>query len=183
VLFIAASSGACWIALAADAPGPPPASLPSEIVRVGHLACGGASFTLQGHYLDVPDHEFQTVAQRLTLERPKESTALVTLPHEGRPLRQPFLENVPVLDASITGWTCLGASTGKSYLYVVYTCAESPLRPDCVGPKREWDRLFDTKGRALNAGYPKSGSRTSALMKRLGLGRYAEGVQLQDIDD
>lgn len=98
-------------------------------------------------------------------------------------MRQPFLKSVPVLDASITGWTCLSASTGNSFLYVVYTCTESQLRPDCVGTSREWDRLFDTKGRALNVGYPKSGNRTSVLMKRLGLGRYADGVQLQDIED
>jgi hypothetical protein len=89
-----------------------------------------------------------------------------------------------VLDASVTGWACLAGTAGKAYVYVVYTCAESRLRPECEGERREWARLFDIRGNPLNAGFSHDGPHTPELMKRLGLGRYVhDGVQLKDIDN
>ncbi|GGA38387.1 hypothetical protein [Dyella nitratireducens] len=163
--------------------GPQPAA-PKRSTGIGHLACGGSSLTAETVYLDVPDQEMQRPSQRITLRRPGSNVSIV-LPHDGRLFRQPFLKNTPVLDAVVSGWTCLTAADGKAYIYVSYTCMESDLRPDCAGTSREWMRLFDPQGKELNAGFPRdAGPRTSALMKRLGLGRYEdEGVSLQGIDD
>ena len=150
--------------------------------RVGHLHCGGASLTASTVYLDVDDQDRQTFSQRITLMR-AENHAPSSLPRDGRPIRQPFLKNTPVLDAAVTGWACLQAADGKAYIYVLYTCVESVLRPDCEGDRREWARLFDAQGKALNADFPHEGPRTPELMKKLGLGHYVDGgVPLQDID-
>ena len=156
---------------------------PAGKARLGHLSCGGATLTAKTVYLDVDDQDRQTLSQTITLTRPERSGPIV-LPGDGRPLRQPFLKNVPVLDAAVTGWACLTAADGKAYVYVIYTCAESPSRPDCEGDRREWVRLFDAQGKALNAGFSHEGSRTPELMKQLGLERYLhDGVQLKDVDD
>ena len=150
---------------------------------IGHLSCGGASLTAETVYLDVPDQDFQPLSQRITLQRPGTNGSVV-LHHDGRPLRQPFLKDTPVLDAAASGWACLAAADGKAYIYVSYVCTESDLRPDCEGTSREWGRLFDPEGKELTAGLPHGGPRMSALMKRLGLGRYEkEPIQLQGIDD
>lgn len=150
--------------------------------HVGHLRCGGASLTASTVYLDVDDQDRQTFSQRITLMR-AENHAPSSLPSDGQPIRQPFLKNTPVLDAAVTGWACLQAADGKAYIYVLYTCVESVLRPDCEGDRREWARLFDAQGKALNAGFPHEGPRTPELMKKLGLGHYVDsGVPLQDID-
>ena len=151
--------------------------------RVGHLHCGDASMIATTIYLDVYGQDRQTLSQRIALTSAGRRVPVI-LRGDGRPLRQPFLEKTPVLDASVTGWACLPATGGKSYVYVVYTCTESPLRPGCEGDRREWVRLFNTQGKPLNAGFPRDGPRTPALMKKLGLGRYVnDGVQLEDIDN
>jgi hypothetical protein len=156
---------------------------PKRTTAIGHLSCGGANLTAETVYLDVPDQDFQPLSQRITLQRPGTNGSMV-LHHDGRPLRQPFLKDTPVLDAAASGWACLTAADGKAYIYVSYVCTESDLRPDCEGTSREWGRLFDPEGKELTAGLPHGGPRMSALMKRLGLGRYEkEPIQLQGIDD
>jgi hypothetical protein len=148
----------------------------------GHLKCGEAQLTAQTQYLDVPSRDRQVLTQTLELTNPGKGTT--KLAHDGRVFRQPFLKDTPVLDASATGWACLEGTGGKRYVYVLYTCTESPARPRCAGTKREWPRLFDTEGAPLNARYPHSGSRTPALMKKLGLGHYlSEGVSLEDVTE
>lgn len=156
---------------------------PSTQTHMGHLQCGDTRLTAATQYLDVPDHDRQVLTQTLALTIPGNGTT-TTLTHDGHVFRQPFLKNMPVLDAAATGWACLQASDGKLYLYVVYTCVESNARPECVGTLREWVRIFDTAGHPLTANYPRGGPRTSALMKKLGLGRYLnEGVSLSGIDE
>lgn len=151
--------------------------------RVGHLHCGDASLIATTVYLDVDGQDRQTLSQRIALTSASRRVP-VMLRGDGRPLRQPFLENTPVLNASVTGWACLPVTRGRAYVYVVYTCTESPLRPGCESDRREWVRLFNTQGKPLNARFPNDGPRTSALMKKLGLGRYVnDGVQLKDIDN
>lgn len=154
-----------------------------QITAIGHLSCGGATLTVDTMYLDVPDQDFQPLSQRIVLRRQGTKRPIV-LRHDGRPLRQSFLKNPQVLDAAVSGWTCLTAAGGKAYVYLSYVCTESDSRPDCVGTSREWARLFDSQGKELTAGLPHDGPRMSALMKRLGLGRYeTEPIQLQSIDD
>ncbi|MBF3411147.1 hypothetical protein ACGY7B_26260 [Burkholderia pseudomallei] len=151
--------------------------------RVGHLHCGDASLIATTAYLDVDGQGRQTLSQSIALMSAGRRMPVI-LRGDGRTLRQPFLKNARVLDAAVTGWACFSAAGGKPYVYVVYTCTESPLRPDCEGDRREWVRLFDTQGKPLNAGFPYDSPRTSALMKKLGLGRYVnDGVQLEDIDN
>jgi hypothetical protein len=155
---------------------------PPGTTLTGHLKCGEAQLTAQTQYLDVPDHDRQVLIQTLELTGPdKGATKLV---HDGRMFRQSFLKDTPVLDASATGWACLESTNGQRYVYVLYTCTEGLARPRCAGTKREWPRLFDTSGALLNAHYPRSGSRTPALMKKLGLARYlSEGVSLEDVTE
>lgn len=173
---------AAILAAACVCASPQPAT-PKQTTAMGHLSCGGANLTAETVYLDVPDQDFQPLSQRITLERPGSNGSLV-LHHDGRPLRQPFLKNTQVLDAAVSGWTCLTAADGKAYIYVSYVCTESDLRPDCEGTSREWGRLFDPQGKELTTGFSRDGPRTSALMKRLGLGRYEkEPIQLLGIDD
>ena len=158
---------------------PAPASAPRE----GRLACGDATLTASTRLTEVADHDRQVLAQGITLVAPGHPDP-VTLKLDARRLRQPFLQGVDVLDASATGWACVKSASGKAYVYVMMTCTESPKRPACAGDTREWVRLYDTRGRALNAGYPHGGSRTPALLKRLGLGGVlADGVSLADLAD
>ncbi|MDF0605305.1 hypothetical protein HZU77_006530 [Neisseriaceae bacterium TC5R-5] len=147
-----------------------------------HLSCGQASLLAKTSYLNVVDQDRQVLSQKITLTRADRHRMRV-LPQEGKRLRQPFLKNVAVLDAMATGWACLQATDGQAYVYVFYACVDSPLRPECAAPSREWVRLFNTDGKLLNAGFPHEGPRTPALMKKLGLGHYLEdGVQLSAID-
>jgi hypothetical protein len=150
-------------------------------LHVGHLDCGGASLTASTVFREVPDQDRQVVAQTMTVTAPGAKTAS-PLKIEARPFRQPFLRDTPVLDASATGWACVTSTSQRSYVYVVMTCTESPLRPACAGPKREWVRVYDLRGRALNAGFPHdAGPREEALMKRLGLDHVEDsGVSLSD---
>lgn len=169
------------LALAATAPAMAQPNAPSSpAMLTGHLECGEAQLTAQTQYLEVPGHDRQVLTQTLELTRPGKGTT--KLAHDGREFRQPFLKDTPVLDASATGWACLDGGKGRRYVYVLYSCAESPARPQCAGTRREWVRFFDTAGAPLNAHYPHGGSRTPALMKKLGLGHYlSEGVSLEDV--
>ncbi|WP_333676210.1 hypothetical protein [Dyella sp.] len=161
----------------------PQRAAPKQMTATGHLSCGGAQLMAETVYLDVPDQDLQPLSQRITLQRQGANDS-VALHHDGRPLRQPFLKDTPVLDAAVSSWTCLTAADGKAYIYLFYVCTESDLRPDCVGTSREWGRVFDLQGKELSAGFPHDGPRTSALMKRLGLGRYEDRpMPLQSIDD
>lgn len=176
----------CLLVLKATAE-PHPLANPSPIAapeKIGALNCGSARFEARTQTLDLPDHDRQVVAQSLG-RLGTDSTPPHRLPHEGRPLKQPFLKQTPVLDAWVSGWACLTSADGRhQYLYLLYTCAESPRRPGCVGTEREWPRLLDLSGRPLNAGFAHAGPRTSRLMRKLGLGRYLqEGVSLKDITD
>lgn len=170
----------CGLLLAGMTSMTPAFAVPQGQTRTGALLCGPAQLTAHTQYLDVSGHDRQVLSQALSLSLPP--AAPRTLAHDGRPLRQPFLPQQPVLDAAATGWACLASRDGRHYVYVAYTCTESPVRPGCAGTRREWARLFDTQGKPLNAGHPRSGPRTPALMRRLGLGRHLEdGVALQDI--
>lgn len=172
------------LALAAEAPAiaQEGGKASSATSRTGHLKCGDARLTASTHYLDLPDHDRQVLTQTLELTGPDGRTK--KLDHDGRAIRQPFLKETQVLDASVTGWACLEGSGGNHFVYVLYTCAESPVRPHCTGAMREWVRLFDTAGTPLNARYPRSGSPTPLLMKKLGLARYLEGgVRLVDVTE
>lgn len=156
---------------------------PSVQTRTGRLQCGDTQIVAETQYLDVPGHDRQVLAQTLSLSLPGQASS-IRLAHDGRVFRQPFLKHTAVLDAAVTGWACLAANDDKPYLYLSYTCTESPARPRCVGTLREWARLFDTTGKPLNARAPRSGPRTPTLMKKLGLARYlSEGVSLSDIDE
>lgn len=150
--------------------------------QIGHLSCAGATLTATTVWLDVEDHDRQPLRQSIVLADPNgHDTASLT--SDGRFLRQPFVHHRAVLDAAVTGWACLATKGGKAYVYLLYTCTESPSRPACAGDQREWARLFDAHGKPLNAGYPHTGPRTPTLMKRLGLGHYlSDGVALQDMD-
>ena len=159
------------------------AGAPAPQTHTGHLQCGPAQLSAETTYLDLPDQARQVLAQSLSLTNPATGSPR-RLVHDARPLQQAFLKQTPVLDAAVTGWACLENSAGKAYIYLAYTCIESPARQQCVGNLREWVRLFDSKGTPLNAHAPRSGQRTPALMKKLGLRRFlSEGVSLQDIDE
>jgi len=168
--------------LSATAQAQPPASPGPE--QTGFLSCGPARFEARTQYLDLPDHDRQVVAQKLG-RLGADRTLPYRLPHEGRPLKQPFLKSMPVLDAWVSGWACLVSADGQHhYLYLLYACTESPHRPACTGTEREWPRLLNLSGRPLNAGFGRTGPRTPRLMQKLGLGRYLqEGVHLKDITD
>lgn len=150
--------------------------------QIGHLGCGGARFTARTTWLNVPGHDRQPVQQ--TVQRDAAgSTPSRELRLDARPLRQPFVPDGIVLDAAVTGWACITATTGKAYLYLLYTCTQSTARPACAGDRREYVRLFDTTGKALNVGFPHAGPRTPALLHQLGLDGYlTDGVSLQDLD-
>jgi len=150
-------------------------------LRLGRLDCGGASLIARTVFREVPDHDRQVVSQTVTVAAPGAKTAS-PLKLDARRLRQPFLPDTPVLDAAATGWACVTSASHQSYVYVVMTCTESPLRPNCAGPTREWVRLYDLRGRALNAGFPRdAGPRWEALMKRLGLDHVEDaGIALSD---
>lgn len=176
----------CLLGLSATAEPHPPVD-PSSIAgqeRTGALNCGSARFEATTRFLDVPDQSRQVSSQTLQ-SLGQGLTAPHRLPHEGRPLKQPFLKQTPVLDAWVSGWACLASADGQHlYLYLLYTCTESPSRPACAGTEREWPRLLDLSGRPLNAGFAHAGPRTGRLMLKLGLGRYLqEGVSLKDITD
>ena len=161
----------------------PALSTSAPQVREGHLQCGGASLTARTQTLDVADHDRQVLSQSIVVQPPGQS-APAALAQDGRPFRQPFLRGTEVLDASATGWACVTAKDRQPYVYVMVSCTESPLRPACEGDSREWVRLYDIRGRSLNAGFPHGGARTPALMKRLGLDNYlTNGVSLNGIDE
>ena len=148
---------------------------PSE----GHLACGGATLTARTQFREVADHDRQVVSQTITVV-PAGAKIASPLKLDAHPLRQPFLRDTMVLDAAVTGWACVTSTDGRPYVYMVMTCAESPRRPACVGTLREWTRLYDTSGRALDAGLPHDGPRKSKLLKRLKLEHLDDGVSMSD---
>ena len=172
----------CVILVAVGAHAEPQSAAPKHVTVIGHLSCGGVTLKAETVYLDVPDRDFQPLSQRITQQRASQSPTV--LHHDGRPLHQPFLQGTAVLDAAVSGWACLKSTDGKAYIYVLYICTESDLRPQCAGTSREWGRLFDPQGKELTAGFLHDGPRESALMKRLGLGRYEdEPMPMRSIDD
>jgi hypothetical protein len=167
--------------LCASAGTPSARASESGELRSGRLDCGGASLIARTVFREVPDHDRQVVSQTVTLIAPGAKTAS-PLKLDARRFRQPFLPDTLVLDAAATGWACVTSTHHQSYVYVVMTCTESPLRPTCAGPTREWVRLYDLRGRALSAGFPRdAGPRWEALMKRLGLDHVEDaGIALSD---
>ncbi len=141
----------------------------SDAASAGRVDCGGAHLAARTVLREVPDHDRQTLSQTITIVPPGATTAS-PLKLDVRPLRQPFLRDTSVLDAAVTGWACVTSTDHRSYVLLSLTCTESPLRPGCAGPTREWTRLYDLRGRALDAGYPRdAGPREQALAKRLKL--------------
>jgi hypothetical protein len=167
----------------AATPGLPDGGANPTTTRAGHLKCGDALITSETQVIEVRDQANQILAQTLSLKNTHTGTT-TTLVHDGRLFQQPFLQSTSVLDASATGWACIESTSHTLYLYIVYTCVESPARPHCAGTRREWPRLFDTAGRPLGANLPHASKQLPALMRKLGLANYLiQGVSLNDIDD
>lgn len=146
----------------------------------GRLACGTAQLAAKSHCLEFAENETQCTSQILTLTNPSKGIAK-QLPHDGKRITQPFVRSVKVLDATVTGWACLTSDAGVSYIYLSYTCVEHDRAPECAGTRREWGRLFDTGGRALNGNLSRRSQHMPEVLHRYGLQRYvSEGIQLQD---
>lgn len=161
-----------------SAPAVPQRSTPvAALVKPGRLSCGGTVFTAATHRA-VPGGP--VLAQQLWRQVPGDPQPQ-PLRHEGHPVKAAAQGPAP-LDAWASGWACVQASSGQAYLHVLYTCPQD-MR-GCQGARREWVRLHALDGRLLNAGHPRTGDRTPALMRRLGLtAALSQGVSLSDIEE
>lgn len=83
--------------------------------------------------------------------------------------------------AYVGSWACVTASTGLSYVMLGYACAIDPgYRDECEFGK-EWTRLLDDRGRALDARVRPDTPDANRIADRLGLAATLEaGVPMQD---
>ena len=92
-----------------------------------------------------------------------------TMPLDGRPLRQKRAGDPKALDVALTSWACLTEGKTPPYLFLAYACTEGQDSGACVGGVREWDRLYDSRGRHLTAGLKRKDARRDALYRAQGL--------------
>ncbi len=146
------------------------------------LVCGDAEVRATSSCLSFTDQETQCKKQTLQLSNPSKGISK-KLPHDGKPMRQPFVKNGPVLDAIATGWACVKSESGTPYIYLAYTCVESEQRPECAGTNKEWGRVFGLDGKNFTAGVPRRGAALERVYKQLGLsGAVEQGIQLQGLN-
>ncbi len=91
------------------------------------------------------------------------------LPLDGRPLRKKRAGDPKALDAALTSWACLTEGQSPPYLFLAYACTEGQDSRGCAGGVREWDRLYDSRGRHLTAGLKRQDARRDALYRAQGL--------------
>ena len=145
------------------------------------LICGDAEVRVTSSCLHFDEQETQCKKQTLQLTNPAKNIAK-KLPHDGKPIRQPFVKNGPVLDAFVTGWACVKSASGAPYIYLSYTCVENDRQPECAGTNREWGRVFGLDGKNLGAGIARRSKELGRVYRRLGLSESLEqGIQLQDL--
>jgi hypothetical protein len=92
-----------------------------------------------------------------------------TMPLDGRPLRKKRAGDPKALDAALTSWACLTEGKSPPYLFLTYSCTEGQDSGACVGGVREWDRLYDSRGRHLTVGLKRQDARRDALYRAQGL--------------
>lgn len=145
------------------------------------LQCGDVEVIATSSCLRPADHETQCRAQSLQLKNPAKAIAK-KLPHDGKPLRQAFVKEGPVLDAIATGWACIQSASGTPYILVSYTCVEHDRRPECAGTNKEWGRVFGMDGKDFTAGIARRSPALERIYRRLGLSAsFEQGIQLQEL--
>lgn len=159
------------------------AANPVPLIQDEHdkLVCGDAEVRVTSSCLHFDEQETQCKKQTLQLTN-SANNITKKLPHDGKPIRQSFVENGPVLDAFVTGWACVKSASGTSYIYLSYTCVENDKQPECAGTKREWGRVFGADGKNFTTGIARRGKELERVYRRLGLSESLEqGIQLQDL--
>ncbi len=98
--------------------------------------------------------------QSMTLTTPKQQ---ITLALDSKLLTQPFYPQQAVLDSVVSLWECVTTRFGQHYIYFLYTCTPSQLRPKCTPDEMgNWDVLLDTTGKKIKRSqYRKLGISTA----------------------
>ena len=145
--------------------------------HTGHatLACGTAR--LQARTTSVahvpPDDGLAWTAQEIMLHGPGGSSRRLRIQGIDEPPMPADGQGLPVI---VSSWQCLHGSRGE-VIELWLTCN----RPDpgaACGGQREWERLIDTDGMPLDAGYAPQDARYEALSRHLGI--PVDGIKLQD---
>lgn len=113
------------------------------------LQCGDANLAARTQWFIFPAKKrVMWTAQSMTLTTPKGRIALHL---EEKPLTQPFYPQQAVLDAVVISWACVPTHVGQPYIYLLYACTPSKLRPQCTPDEAgNRDVVLDTTGKKIN---------------------------------
>ncbi len=144
---------------------------PGTVVRTqDELACGPLKAQVGSVWLTFAGDDSppgQLLEQSLSLSVDGRPARVV--PVDGRPQRKKLAGGRRVLDAALTSWACVEGGKSPPYLLLAYACTEGEERAGCAGAAREWDRLYDSRGRHLTAGLQRRVARRADVDRAQGL--------------
>lgn len=126
------------------------------------LECGDATVVARTEsFIFSPKKPVMYTMQSMTLTTPKQQ---ITLALDSKPLTQPFYPQQAVLDSIVSLWECVTTHSGEHYIYFLYTCTPSQLRPKCTPDEMgNWDVLLDTTGKKIKRSQYRKLGITTAL--------------------
>lgn len=144
---------------------------PGTVVRTqDELACGPLKAQVSSVWLTFAGDDSppsQLLGQSLSFS--VDGGPARAVPLDGRRQRKKLAGGRHVLDAALTGWACLEGGKSPPYLMLAYTCIEGEERGGCAGAAREWDRLYDSRGKHLTAGLKRQDPRRAEVDRAQGL--------------
>lgn len=150
------------------------ASASAPPTHTASLSCGAATFQIVSHaWPRTLAPVTQTASVRVAGRR-----RTVTLDPTGTVI----VDGHRVRNRYVLSWSCVKGAGGTSYVSLGYACAMDPGYPFDCGGEKEWFRLLDDRGRAVDTGVPHNGPTRDRLDRRLGLSDIFEaGVQMTDV--
>ena len=150
---------------------------PGTVVRTSdELACGPLKAQVRSVWLTFTGDDSppgQLLEQSLSLS--VDGGPARAVPLDGRPQRKQLAGRRRVLDAALTSWACVDGGKSPPYLLLAYACTEGEERGGCAGAAREWDRLYDSRGKHLTAGLKRQDPRRAKVDRAQGLEEVMRG--------
>ncbi len=159
-----------------------PAEAASARIEEEHarLVCGDAVVEAATQFFDDPAYMERQVIKQSVFVSNNQKNVKKKLRLDSRAAHKPTFDRI-LLDSLVSAWACLEAKDGKHYLFLWYTCTPMDERGFCAGEGKEWERLFQTDGKALTNSFPRDDKKFDRLYKKLGLEEVVRNAKLQPL--
>ncbi len=149
---------------------------------IATLPCGEVRVTAQAHCFEAGAQPNQCFSQQIQLHLQTGESKI--LPQAGKLVTVSFVPDKQVLNAVLSSWACVTASTGKQYLYFLYTCNSGDERKGaCARGHGEFSALFTLDGKPLTGMTQSYSAQQKKLERKLGLSTiFEQGVAMNGVE-